>query len=99
LLEETGYVSENMTFRKSVPSAYSSLIHEEHYFIAKDCQKVQEMNLDNGEKIENKLVSFEEFILLSEDERFREVNLKGVLLRMRLHPEEEQIFKTLLFSR
>jgi len=98
LLEETGYTSDNMIVWQVIPSPYSSIIREAYYFIAKDCKKTHELNLDNGEKIRNKLISFEEFLLLSENNQFRNTDLLVTLLTTRLHPEKKEELKNLLFS-
>lgn len=74
------------------------MIREEYYFIAKECRQVQTPACDNGEKISNTLVSFEDFLLLSEDEQFRDADLKRVLLTIRLYPDQEQLFREMLFS-
>lgn len=58
LLEETWYSSDDIILWKNIPSYYSSLIRDSYYFIAKNCKKVQDLDLDNWEKIENQLMSF-----------------------------------------
>ena len=98
LLEETGYASEDLILWKTVvPSC--SIVWENHYFIARDCQKRQKPHPDNGEKIKNKLISFEDFLLLSENEQFRHKDLVGFLYRLRLHPKEKKAFKRLLIGK
>ncbi len=97
-LEETGYVSSNMILWKTIPSPYSTIIREAYYYIAKDCKQDQNINLDNGEKIKNELISFDDFIMLSEDPTFRDTDLTTVLLRLRLHPEHKEGFKSMLFQ-
>lgn len=67
--------------------------------MARNCKKIQEPKLDSGEKIENKLVSYEEFLMLSEDETFRERELLAILLRIRFNPEKMEEFKTFLFGK
>jgi len=97
LLEETGYSSRDIMFWKTMH--YSSTISwNDDYFIARDCKHVREENLDNGEKIKNKLISFDEFVMLSENESFRHRGLSAEILRMRLHPEKLEEFRKLLFN-
>jgi len=98
LLEETGYTSDDLFLWKNFPPP-STIIWSDDYFIARDCKKTQEPNLDNGEKIKNKLISFDEFMMLSEEDSFRHKGLIGTLLHMRLHPEEQAEFKKLLFGK
>lgn len=98
LLEETGYVSDDLFLWKNFPPP-STIIWSDDYFIARNCKKVQDQKLDNGERIKNRLISFDEFMMLSEDNRFRHKGLVSVLLHMRLHPEEQEEFKKLLFGK
>jgi ADP-ribose pyrophosphatase len=97
LLEETGYASDDFIFWKEF-SPVTKIIWKVKYFIARDCQKIQEPELDSGEKIINKLVSFEDFLMLSENKDFRDRELISSLLYMRLHPEEQEKFRKLLFT-
>jgi 8-oxo-dGTP pyrophosphatase MutT (NUDIX family) len=97
-LEETGYVSDKIFLWKKIPSAMSSIISDKYFYIAKKCKKVQDQNTDNGEKIKNKFINFKDFLMLSEDEKFRDADFVHILLQMRLHPEEQQEFEKLLFS-
>ena len=59
LLEETGYTGDFQYVGKSYVDAYSTAIR--HIFIAHDCQKVSEQNLDFSEFIEVKLIQLETF--------------------------------------
>jgi ADP-ribose pyrophosphatase len=80
LLEETGYKSDNWTlWRRESP--VGKMIWDIYTFIAKDCYKAEEPNLDEGERIEVKLITFEEFIDLADDPSFREKELQEQLLR------------------
>ena len=67
-------------------------------FIARDCQIGQQQDLDAGEKIKTKLIDFDDFLMLSEDSRFRDQDILPYLLRLRLNEQEKQEFKELLFS-
>lgn len=95
LLEETGYASDDIFLWKAFHPARTILWNDD-YFIARDCKKVQEPNPEDGEHIKTRLISFEEFLMLSENEQFRHQSLKCQLLHMRLHPEEQAEFKKLL---
>jgi ADP-ribose pyrophosphatase len=98
LLEETGYMSDDFTLWKVTPSPFSSVIGEAHCFIAKNCYKVAEPNLDNGEKIRNKLVSFDEFIALYENELFRSKDILHEFLHLSLDKGLKQDFYKTLFA-
>ncbi|TAK94885.1 NUDIX hydrolase [Patescibacteria group bacterium] len=97
LLEETGYTSEDVVFWKKI-TPVSKIEWNVNYFVARNCKNIQEPKLDSGEKIKNKLISFEEFLMISESQAFRDKELTATLLHMRLYPEEQQKFKKLLFG-
>ena len=61
LLEETGYTSDNITLLQEF-SGGSKIYYHEHLFIAKDCKKLGDQQLDPGEKIEVGLYSFDDFL-------------------------------------
>ncbi len=96
LLEETGLTSNNILLWRTIPSPYSTIVREAFYYIAKDCQDTWSLHLDNWEKIKNYYISIDDFIMLSENESFRDTDLVSVLLRMRLHPEMIEEFKLLI---
>jgi ADP-ribose pyrophosphatase len=66
LLEETGMVAKKLFLWKKVQSK-SKVESTIYFFIARDCRIVAKQNLDNGEKIKIKLVSFEQYLKLSEN--------------------------------
>lgn len=96
LLEETGYASDNWEPWKSY-QPHAKLMWGVHYFIARDCKKIAEQNLDAGERIELRLITFEELLRLSEDDAFRDRMIVPELWRMRTYPEEKDAFRQLLF--
>lgn len=86
LLEETGYTSDDF-FLWHALQPVSKLDWAVYTFIAKDCRKTAEQNLDSGEKIELKLVDFEEFVrVVTEDNSFLETETVIELLRARQDP-------------
>ena len=70
LLEETGHEADNFILWEASQS--SSKIESVVYtFIAKGCEKIADINLDAGEKINLKYVTFDEFIeLVFNNEKF-----------------------------
>lgn len=61
LLEETGYASDNWIFLcNPLNCAYSTSI--EHAYLALDCYKVSEQNLDDGEHIDVVIKTIPDFI-------------------------------------
>ncbi len=97
LLEETGYVSDDIFLWKKIRPV-SKIEWNVNYFIARNCKKIQEPKLDSGEKIESRLIDFDEFLMLSEDKTFRDREIIADLYHMRIHPEEQEEFKKLLFG-
>jgi len=69
LLEETGYKSNNWELLDQ-HSLTAKVLHQIYVFVAKNCQKIQEPQLDSGERIETMLVSFDEFLVLSDNPKF-----------------------------
>jgi ADP-ribose pyrophosphatase len=98
LLEETGYVSKEWILWKEI-SPYNKIVWTVYNFIARDCIKRQEPEPDAGEKLEARLVGFEEFLKLSEDPDFYESELKNSLLRARFDRKYRKEFKKLLFGK
>ena len=68
LLEETGYVSDDWTLVEVTQFPWQKLDWESHLFVAKNCRKVQDQQLDNGEKITVREVEFDEFLALGAEE-------------------------------
>lgn len=97
LLEETGYVSDDWTlFMKH--GGKGKVVHEVFYFIARNCKKVQEAVLDAGEKIETKLINFDDLIKLADEPRFWIApEFIIYLLRLQMDPEKKVEFRKLLF--
>jgi len=97
-LEETGYTSRNISLWKVIYRTSGSHFNE-YVYIFRDCEKVQNKNLDSGEKIRNSFVSFEEFLNLTDSDVFRHNAIAIILLRMRLNIKEKNKFKKLLFGK
>lgn len=87
LLEETGYVSDKweLFFSEQPTSKIEWAIF---YFIAKDCKKVAEQNLDGAEKVELKEKTWEEFLAAVESPNFSEQELRVKVLEARLYPKK-----------
>lgn len=61
LLEETGYTAESFELYREYKGD-SKMHFPEYIFIAKNCKKTAEQDIDGGEKINVKLSTFEEFL-------------------------------------
>lgn len=95
LLEESGYASRQWKlFMVMFP--YNKIEWKSYVYIARDCVQAGELRLDSGEKIKNSLISFDEFLLLSDNAKFRGRDLVIFLMQCRLHPEKrEKLYKEL----
>ena len=97
LLEEAGMTAESWELYDTI-SPYNKIDWNIYTFIAKGCKKIQDQNLDAGEKIEVKKVSLDELLQLAIDEQLREHEFIKKALRMKLFPEEMEAFEKKLFS-
>lgn len=97
LLEETGYVSDNWTLWHEV-NPVGKIEWTVYTFIARDCRKVQEPQLDGGEKISSRLVSLDEFLAFTDDPLFYSPELATEMLRARFVPEKRDELQKLLFG-
>ena len=96
LLEESGYTSNDIQLWKIVEDT-GIFMWRRGIYIARNCIKKQSVTPDNGEKISSRLVSFDDFLLLSENPLFRgKSGLKDILFMARLHKEKYNELKNLL---
>ena len=97
LLEETGYESNDweLLLKDSPPH---HVVFSYYLFIARSCIKRSEMTLDAGERVEFKMLSFDEFLLLSDEPTFRHECMRELLLRARYDSEKRRELKELLFG-
>lgn len=87
LLEETGYeASEFMLWDAQHPT--SKIDWVVYTFIAKGLKKVANQNLDAGEKITLKPVSFDEFLDIGLGEKFTEKEIRRKLYEAKLDPKK-----------
>lgn len=95
LLEETGMKCEELVLLKRY--RYSSRIeHDNYLYIARNCEKIAEQNLEVWEKIKVIECDWEEFKEYVIDENFREKQLQVELLRNIYLWKEEEFKKKLL---
>lgn len=67
-------------------------------FIAKDCEKIGNQNLDSGEKIKLIYVSFDEFINLVSQDNYRDLEIALRIFRILRDPEKLEETRRLFFS-
>ncbi|MBI4599456.1 NUDIX hydrolase [Candidatus Uhrbacteria bacterium] len=97
LLEETGYESKDWELvLKDSPPHHVSFTY--YLYVARKCDKKNEMKLDAGEKIELRFLSFDEFLLLSDEPTFRHECMRELLLRARYDAEKRRELQGLLFG-
>lgn len=97
LLEETGYASEDwVLFEAQEP--VGKIDWTIYTFIARNTQKIAEQNLDGGEKIELRILSFEELIELATQGNFYDLGFRMKALEALAHPEKMVEFKKQLFG-
>ena len=99
LLEETGYATEDWQewFISDVLGNHK-IEWNNYFYIARDCQKIAEKKLDPGEKIENILLTFEEFLELKNNPKIRNKDLIPILEKATSSEEEKEKLKKLLFA-
>ncbi|KKQ28212.1 MAG: NUDIX hydrolase [Candidatus Magasanikbacteria bacterium GW2011_GWC2_37_14] len=97
LLEETGLASNDWELIKEF-DPYNKIEWTISRFIARNCQKVAEQNLDPGEKIELRPVAFDEFMKIMVSDRFRSQDVTADILKM-IHFGKFEEFKNKLFKK
>jgi len=96
LLEEAGMVSNIWKFWMSVQP--SSIMDWAIFtFVAKNCRVVSAQNLDNGEKIRLEAVTFDEYLRIILNEKYRDHELTLAFLKAKEQGKLEEI-KKLLFE-
>jgi ADP-ribose pyrophosphatase len=99
LLEETGYASNEWELFLQHGSG-GKVINEIYYFIARDCKKVKEPELDAGEKIEMKFITFDELLRLADEPRFwAPPEFVTYLVRAQTNTEKKEAFRKRIFGK
>ncbi|OGH94078.1 MAG: hypothetical protein A2538_02135 [Candidatus Magasanikbacteria bacterium RIFOXYD2_FULL_41_14] len=96
LLEEGGLMSENWELYNSF-SPHAKLDWIVYYFIARDCKKTQEPNLDAGEKIKTFAVSFDELVDMVLGEKFYGTDFALHVAKLKIRNRLDDL-RTLLFK-
>ena len=82
--EETGYMSDDWELW-FIHEGTSNIVSSTYFYVARKCYKFCETTLDAGEKIIIDMISFDDFLLLSEDIHFIHWPLLPYLFAARLH--------------
>lgn len=98
LLEETGYISDDwFLWREENP--VGKIIWTVYNYVARNCRYEKSPALDAGEKITTRLISFDEFLQLSEDPAFYErKDLCCAMIRARFDANFRKEFKKIIFG-
>lgn len=94
LLEESGYEAEEFILWDAQHPT-SKIDWVVYTFIAKGLKKIADLDLDAGEKIQLKPVTFDEFIDLGTNEKFAEKEIIFKLLEAKLYPEKKEELRKL----
>lgn len=94
LLEETGYEAKEFVLWNAVPPL-SKIEWVCYTFIAKGCEKVNGQEVDSGEKIKLKPVTFDELLELAHEPKFRAQESIPELLRAQIKKEKYEELKEL----
>lgn len=87
LLEESGYSAERLILWDA-QQPVGKIDWAVYIFVAKGLKKVADMNLDAGEKIKLKFVTFDEFLMLGSKPDFYEREIIPHLLEARSDPKK-----------
>ena len=97
LLEESGLSSADWELYKTF-EPHAKLDWILYYFVARDCQKVQEQNLDAGEKIRTFGVNFDEFIDLILQDNFYGTDFALHIAQLKIRNRLDEL-RNLLFKK
>ncbi len=98
LLEEAGMESDDWQLYATYMSP-GKIEWTTYLYIARNCRKIAESNLDPGEKIEMKSVSFDELIdLIASGQLYTDKDLTIDVLRMKLDSEKLAAFRAQIFG-
>lgn len=96
LLEETGMEAQDWVLFKEY-SMDGKIDWSVYLYIARNSKKVSDPQLDGGEKIDIKEVSFEEFIKVTSQEDFLESHFSLDILRIQQDPQKLEDLRKKLF--
>lgn len=95
--EETGYKAGLLTPWFSY-SPSSKIMFTVHFFIAKNIEKVTEPEQSAGERTEVRFFTFDEFLLLGQNESLRDTRIRITLLEAQLDPKKKNALHQLFYG-
>lgn len=96
LLEETGYEADLRLWKAFHPATKIDWVV--WLFIGKNCRKVRESDPGSGEKIKERITSFEELLDLTDNPKFQNEGTIVDLLQAKLDPRKMEELKKLFFE-
>jgi ADP-ribose pyrophosphatase len=97
LLEEAGHSSKDWELINS-HEPYSKMEWTVYVYIARNCKKTANQNLDAGEKIKILPVSFEKFLKIIDSEKFRDKDFYSYISKIKQSENKLNEFKKKLFK-
>lgn len=99
MLEETGYTSQGWSLLLSYRPMFK-IRWDMHVFVARDCEKTAEQQLDSGERIEVIEVTFDEFLDLVDSGEMRRIHdeVRQRCIRAKYHRPSYKIFYEEVFG-
>jgi ADP-ribose pyrophosphatase len=97
LLEEAGLASDDWELLKAY-EPFHKIDWKIYYYVARNCRKVADQQLDAGERIEMQAMTLEEFIQISLSDRFYDKELSLDMCQLLLDKQKMEEFKHKLFG-
>lgn len=97
LLEETGFSAEKFILWDAVQPV-EKIDWAVYTFIAKKCRQIRNPKLESGEKIKLLSVSFEEFLSITADEKYRDGEITLKILRALNNPQKIEEWRKLFLE-
>jgi ADP-ribose pyrophosphatase len=99
LLEESGYSSDGWELIHSYEPYANKMDWTVFRYIARNCKKTAEQNLDAGEKIKVLTISFDEFLDIVDSEKFHGKDFANDIFRIKQDKNKLKEFKNKLFTK
>lgn len=97
MLEESGYIAEEFILWDA-QQPFAKIEWAIYTFLAKNIHKIKEQELDNGEKIKLKFVSFDEFIDLVISGQFTDNEILRKIMQAKLDSQKMSLLKKLFLG-
>lgn len=97
LLEELGMKCEKIELFKEINFG-DKVDWPVYYYIARNCEEIQEPQIENGEKIEKIELNFDKYVETILDEKFKNQQFSQILFKIVHTPGELEKFKKLLLE-